>query len=82
MVAETIMATDHFAAAFALPQFFLFFEKFVYSVFFDELQIVYQTHSEMSSVSFIDCFQSAARKALALETEREFTFRQLGTLLL
>jgi hypothetical protein len=49
---------------------------------FDELQIVYQAHSEVGSVSFIDCFQSAAWKALALETERDFTFRQLGTLLL
>jgi len=76
------MATYHFAAAFALPQFFLFFEKLFHSMLFDELQIVYQTHSEMSSVPFINCFQSAAWKALALEAESDFTFGQLGTLLL
>jgi hypothetical protein len=76
------MATDHFAAAFALPQFLLFFEKLFHSMFLDELQIVYQAHSEVSSVSFINCFQSAAWKALALEAESDFTFGQLGTLLL
>jgi hypothetical protein len=68
------MATDHFAATLALPQVLLFFEKLFYSMLFDELQIVYQAHSEVSPISFIDCFQSAAWKALALETESDFTF--------
>jgi hypothetical protein len=36
VVAETVVATDHFAARFALPQFLLLFEEFVYSVGFDE----------------------------------------------
>jgi hypothetical protein len=51
-------------------------------MFLDELQIVDQAHSEVSSVSFIDCFQSAAWKTVALETESDFTFRQIGTLFL
>jgi hypothetical protein len=70
------MATDHFAAASALPQFLLFFEKLFHSMLLDELQIAYQTHSEVGLVSFINFPQSAARKALALETEGDFAFRQ------
>jgi len=76
------MATDHFAAAFALPQLILLFEEFFYPMFFDELQIAYQTHSIVGSVSFINCFQSVAGKALALETEGDFAFGQFNALLL
>ena len=74
IIAETVVATDHFAAAFALPRFFLLLKESVYSVFFDELQIAYQAHSVVGSVSFIDCFQPVAWKALALETEGDFAF--------
>jgi len=70
------MATHHFAAAFALPRFLLLFEEFIYSVFFDELQIAYQAHSIMSSVSLINGSEPTAWKALALETERDFAFGQ------
>jgi len=76
IVAESIVATDHLAAALAPPQFLLLPKEFPYSVFFDELQIAYQTHSIVSSVSVIDCFQSLTRKALALETEGDFTVGQ------
>jgi hypothetical protein len=74
IVAEAVVAADHFAAAFAFPQLILLFEKLFYPVFFDELQIAYQAHSVVGSVSVVDCFQSPTRKAPALETEGDFTF--------
>jgi hypothetical protein len=82
VITEAVVATDHFAAALAPPQFLLLPKEFPYSVFFDELQIAYQTHSIMGSVSFINCLQSVAGKALALETEGDFAFGQFNALLL
>jgi hypothetical protein len=76
------VATNHFSAAFALPQFLLLVEKLFCSMLFDELQIAYQAHSEVGSVSSIDFFQSAAWKGLAFEAESDFALGQLRTLFL
>jgi hypothetical protein len=82
IVTETIMATNHFATAFALPCYLLHLKEFFHSMVSNVLQIAYQTHFVVSSVSFVNVFQSATWKVFALETEGDFTFGQFGALLL
>ena len=67
------MAADHLTTALALPRFLLFFKEFLYSIFFNELQIVYHTHPVASSVSFVNGSQSLAWEALALVAEIDFS---------
>jgi hypothetical protein len=71
--AKTIMATDHLTTALALPRFLLLLKEILYSMFFNELQVVYHTHPVASSVSFVNGSQSLAWEALALVAETDFT---------
>jgi hypothetical protein len=75
------MAADHFSAALTFPRFLLFFKEFLYSVFPDELQVVYHAHPVARPVSFVDGSQSVAWEAFALVTESDFAFGQFGALL-
>jgi hypothetical protein len=74
------MAANHFAAIWAFPQFFLFFQKPLHPVFFDELGIVYHAHFVSGFVSSVNCFQRGAWKIWAFKTESHFTLQQCGAL--
>ena len=75
------MAANNFAAVRAFPTFFLFCEKALHPLFFDEVQIIYHAHLMALFVPAVKGFQRATWKASALKTVSHFTIQQFGTLL-
>jgi len=69
------MAANHFAASWAFPQFFLFFQKTLHRVFFDELGIVYHAHLVAGFVSGIKSFHAVTGELKAFKTEINFTLK-------
>jgi hypothetical protein len=67
------MAADHLTTALALPRFLLLLEEILYSMLFDEFQIVYHAHPVARPVSFVNGSQSLAWEALALVAEIDFS---------
>jgi hypothetical protein len=69
------MAANHLAAIRAFPQFFLFFQKFLHPVFFDELRIVYHTHFVAGFVPVVNGFQPFTGEIRAFKTEIHFAIQ-------
>jgi len=69
------MAANHFAAIWAFPRFFLFLQKALHPVFFDELGIVYHAHFVAGFVSGVKGFYPVTWKIRAFKTEIHFTLQ-------
>jgi hypothetical protein len=66
------MATNQLATTLALPRLVLFVKKLFNSMVFDEIQILYHTHSVTRFVPCANCFQSIAWKAGAFKAKSHF----------
>lgn len=83
------MAADCVTTPGAFPFLRLSFEKFLDTTLLDEFKVLNHAHFEESSVSFVNTFESHARKGLALITvlhlvvqQEAASFLEKGTFLL
>jgi hypothetical protein len=66
------MATNQLTTTLALPRLVLFIEKLLNSIIFDEIQILYHTHSVTRFVPAVNCFQPITWKAGAFKAKSHF----------
>lgn len=76
------MAADCVTTLGAFPFLRFSFEKFLDTTLLDEFKVLNHTHFEESSVSFVNPFESHARKGLALITVLHLVVQQEAASLL
>ena len=76
------MAADHPATHSTTPFCSFFFYESLYAMLFDKFEVFYHAHVVVGAIPFIEVFQSAAGKILALVAEPHKSFPQEITLLL
>ena len=74
------MATDQFTTIPTFPRLFLIIKELLNPILFDEIQILYHTHSITRFVSTVNSSQPITWKATALKTENDLIICQLRTM--
>jgi len=69
------VAGNKFAASWAFSRFFLFFQKLLHPLFFDESRIVYHAHSVAGFVPVVNGSQPVTWKIRTFKTEILFTIQ-------